>query len=61
VDFAKTWRLCRLRYGKVTKPLRELPELQKMDHRSSRKKQDGECWQFSPLFVRPWHIAAASA
>jgi hypothetical protein len=27
---------------------------------SSRKKQDGECRQFASLFVRPWHIAAAS-
>jgi hypothetical protein len=23
------------------------------------QKQDGECWQFAPLFVRPWHTAAA--
>jgi hypothetical protein len=28
---------------------------------SSCKKQDGECWQLVPLFVRPWHIAAALA
>jgi hypothetical protein len=35
-----------------------------MDHRAvavRAKKQDDECWQFAPLFVRPWHIAAASA
>jgi hypothetical protein len=27
---------------------------------SSCKKQDGECCQFTPLPVRPWHIASAS-
>jgi hypothetical protein len=24
------------------------------------QKQDGKYWQFAPLFVRPWHIAAAA-
>jgi hypothetical protein len=28
---------------------------------SSRKKQDGGCWQLVPLFVRPWRIAVALA
>jgi hypothetical protein len=35
-----------------------------MEHRLvavCAKKQDGECWQFAQLFVRPWHIAAAPA
>jgi hypothetical protein len=31
-DFAKTRRLCRLRYAKDAQPLCELPEPRKMDH-----------------------------
>jgi hypothetical protein len=63
MDFAKTQRLCQLRYAKVAEPLHELPKQLNGSPTcgSSRNKQDGECWQFAPLFVRPWHIQAASA
>jgi hypothetical protein len=51
VDFAKTWSLCRLQYAKNRE--KWITDLWQFAQKTS--------WQFAPLFVRPWHMAAASA
>jgi hypothetical protein len=45
----------------ATQPLRELPEPQKNGPQtfgSSRKKQNGEYWQFAQRLYDHWHITA---
>jgi hypothetical protein len=48
----------------VTQPLRKLPEAAANGPQtfgSSRKKQDGKCWQFVQWLCDHWHTAAITA
>jgi hypothetical protein len=59
-----TLRLYRLQFAKVAKPLSELPELRKMDHRLVSVPAKKTRWRMlavRAIVLRPWHITAASA